>query len=52
MKKIAVLLALMLVSVAGYAQDTTSKSKAEIKAEINEFVAFVKAGSDVIKCFE
>ena len=34
MKKIAVLLALMLVSVAGFAQDTTSKSKAEIKAEI------------------
>lgn len=33
MKRIAVLLALMLVSVAGYAQDTTSKSKAEIKAQ-------------------
>jgi hypothetical protein len=34
MKRIAVLLVLMLVSVAGYAQDATSKSKAEIKAEI------------------
>lgn len=33
MKRIAVLLVLMLVSVAGYAQDTTSKSKAEIKAQ-------------------
>ena len=33
MNRIAVLLALMLVSVAGYAQDTTSKSKAEIKAQ-------------------
>jgi alpha-glucosidase (family GH31 glycosyl hydrolase) len=29
-----------------------TKGTYEITAEINEFIAFVKSGSDVIKCFE
>ena len=33
-------------------KNTYTKGTYEITAEIDEFVAFVKKGSDVIKCFE